>query len=183
VPPARAQPEHPSSLQQAEPAPTVAQAPVAPSRGGATIERLPQPDLDFLRQAVAANAAALRFGQLAAHRGASVEVRSLGREMVDTNTGLSEQLQQSANTVGVTLPIPTMTPDQSKMYDQLARLSGKEFDQAFLRDVAKVQREAIASFEGEALNGNISELALFANATLPLLKQRAHTVQNEIRRM
>jgi putative membrane protein len=167
---------------QRAPAPPVAQPP-APSQAITPIESLPQPDRDFVRQAMSANTTALRFGQLAAHRGESVEVRSLGREMVDTNTGLSDQFQQSANTVGVTLPAPAMTPDQTRMYTELAALSGKEFDKAFLRNVAKVQQETIASFENEAAKGDISEFALFANSTLPLLKQRAHTVQNQIHSM
>jgi putative membrane protein len=180
--PANAQRQRPSLPPvQGVPSPLAAQPEVPPPQEA--VEKLPQPDRDFLRQAVAANATALRFGQLAAHRGASVEVRSLGREMVDTNTGLRDQLRQSANTVGVALPIPAMTPDQTRMYDELATLSGEEFDKAFLRAVIAIQQETIASFENEIRNGKISELGLLANATLPLLKQRHRSVQNQIRRM
>jgi len=157
--------------------------PVRASQVAIAIESLPQPDRDFVKQAAAANLAAIRFGELAANKGSTIEVRSLGREMVDTNTALSDQLRQSAATEGITLPIAQMTPKQQRMHDELSALSGQEFDDAFARDVVKLQREAIASFENEAVHGRLSELAMLANQALPLLNQRVRTVQNQLQRM
>jgi putative membrane protein len=167
----------------AAPAPPQAQRPIPPSQVIAAIDKLPQPDRDFLLQATGANIAAIRIGQLAAQRGESIEVRSLGREMVDTHTALSDQLRQSAATEGITLPIAQMTPEQVKIYEDLSKLSGAKFDKAFRDKVMKIQQETIASFQNEAMNGKVSELAMFANQTLPLLNQRVRTVQNQIRKM
>jgi putative membrane protein len=147
------------------------------------IESLPQPDRDFLRQAASVNLAAVRFGELAANNGSSVEVRSLGREMVDTHTAMSDQLRTSAHTENITLPMAQMTPRHQRMYDQLASLSGPEFDQAFERAVIKLQDETIASFQNEAVHGKLSELAMLANQSLPVLNQRVRTVRNQLQRM
>src|SRR5262249_10604837 len=116
----------------------------------------------------------------AANNGYSVEVRSLGREMVDTHTGLSDQLRNSAATEGITLPMAQMTPRQQQLYAQLQRLSGPQFDAAFERAVIEQQNLTIASFENEAANGRLSELAMLANQSLPMLNQRVRTVRNQL---
>jgi putative membrane protein len=157
--------------------------PIGASQTATAIESLPQPDRDFLKQAASANLAAVRFGELAASQGSTVEVRSLGREMVDTHTALSDQLRRSANTEGITLPMAQLTPKHQRMYDALSALSGPQFDEAFERDVVKLQREAIALFQNEAVHGRLSELAMLANETLPLINQRVRTVQNQLHRM
>lgn len=163
--------------------PSAERPPVGASQAAAAIQNLPQPDQSFVKQAAGANVAAIRFGELAANRGASIEVRSLGREMVDTHTALSDQLRTSANTEGITLPMAQMTPRQQRMYDELAALSGPAFDAAFERDVVELQQETIASFQNEAVHGKLSELAMLANQSLPLLNQRARTVRNQMNQM
>jgi putative membrane protein len=163
--------------------PQSAQRPIGASQAAAAIASLPEPDRSFLRQTASANLAAIRLGELAASLGSSVEVRSLGREMVDTHTALSDQLRTSARTEGITLPMARLTPKQQRMYKQLSALSGPAFDDAFERNVMKLQREAIASFQNEAMHGKLSELAMLANQTLPLLNQRVRTVQNQLHRM
>ena len=169
---------------QTRPAPLPSPSPsMSASQTALAIDSLPEPDRDFLRQAMAANLAAIRFGELAANNGSTVEVRSLGREMVDTHTGLTDQLRTSANTEGITLPLAQMTPKQQRMYDALTLLSGPVFDDTFKRDVMEMQRDAIAAFQNEAVHGRLSELAMLANQALPLINQRVRTVQNQLQRM
>jgi putative membrane protein len=173
----------PAAKQPAEQPPSAQRRPAAASRVVIAIETLPKPDRDFLSQAAGANLVAIKLGELAANNGASVEVRSLGREMVDTHLDLSEQLRVSAHTEGIALPVARMTPRQQRMYDELAALSGEAFDEAFEREVVKLQEETIASFQNEAVHGRLSELAMLANQALPLLNQRARTVRNQLHRM
>jgi predicted outer membrane protein len=153
----------------------------AAPQGCLAAEGVPQPDRDFLRQAVSVNQAAIRFGQLAANNGASIEVRSLGREMVDTHTALADQIRTSAQTENIALPQAQMTPRMQRMYDELASLSGPQFDETFVRHVMTLQQETLASFENEATNGKLSELAMLADETLPLINQRARTLRNQMR--
>jgi putative membrane protein len=145
-----------------------------------TLDRVPEPDRSFLKQAMGANLAAIRFGELAANNGGSIEVRSLGREMVDTHASLSDQLRTSAATEGIVLPPASMTPRQEQLYAQLSQLSGRQFDDAFERAVIEQQKQTIAAFENEAARGRLSELAMLANQTLPILNQRARTVRNQL---
>jgi putative membrane protein len=172
--------------QPAETAPPQAQPPPPPvgaSQMAVAIDSLPQPDRDFVKQIAASNLAAIRFGELAANKGSTIEMRSLGREMVDTHTGMSDQLRTSARTEGLSLPMPQMTARQQRMYDELSKLSGPQFDETFQRDVMELQQEAIAAFQNEAVNGKLSELAMLANQALPLINQRVRTVQNQMHRM
>jgi predicted outer membrane protein len=173
---------HPAASAQAAKAPPPAQS-MSASQTALAIDSLPEPDRDFLRQAMAANLAAIRFGELAANNGSTVEVRSLGREMVDTHTGLTDQLRTSANTEGITLPLARMTQKQQRMYDELSMLSGYAFDDAFKHNVMEMQHDAIIAFQNEAIHGRLSELAMLANQALPLINQRVRTVQNQLQRM
>jgi putative membrane protein len=181
TPAASAQPAQPT--RQPQPPTTAARPPVGASQAAVTVESLPEPDRSFLTQAAGANLAAIRLGELAANQGSSVEVRSLGREMVDTHTALSDQLRASARVEGITLPVAQMTPSQQRMYNELSALSGRAFDEAFERNVMKLERETIAMFQHEAVHGKVSELAMLADETLPLLNQRERTVRNQIHRM
>lgn len=177
-----------SSFDVKVPPPSATAAAAAPrtvtaSEVTAAIQKLPTPDREFVEQAAGANMSAIRFGQLASERGSTPEVRDFGKQMVDTHTALSDQLRRSAASKGITLPIAQLTSEQLAGYERLSKLSGREFDEAYLRDVKKVQKETIASFQNEALNGQVNELATFANQSLPTLNEHIRTAQAQIRRM
>jgi putative membrane protein len=157
---------------------------VQPSQVAAAVQNLPEPDRGFVLQASGAHMAAIRFGQLAMEKGATEKVREIGKEMVDTHTAFSDKLRETARTsANVILPIPRLTASQQRDYQRLSRLSGAEFDRAFLDAVLRVQQETIQSFNNEALNGQSPAIREFANQSLPQLNERVRTVRREMRQM
>jgi putative membrane protein len=158
--------------------------PVPPSAVSLAIERLPEPDRQFVRQAMGANLAAIQMGRLAMQRGTSDRIKAIGRDLVDTHTQLQDRMRQAAREEdNIILPLPQMTADQKSDYDRLARLSGFAFDQAFLAILIKNQDETIRSFNQQALNGKDTALRDLANDTLPLLNDRVRWVRREIQQL
>jgi putative membrane protein len=113
-------------------------------------------------------------------KGASDRVKSIGRDMVDQHTQLTDRLRTSASRENITLPVAEMTPEQKETVAQLEAKSGPEFDQAYLTDVTALQNQTIASFQNEAMHGQDPALSAFANQTLPMLNERARSVQRQI---
>lgn len=146
------------------------------------VQSLPQPDRSFVEQAAGANVSAIRFGQLAMERGSTDGIRELGRNMVDTHSKMSDDLRQSAAAQGITLPLPSMTEDQRGRYEKLAKLQGTEFDRAYLDEIRNMQQQTIASFQEEAMRGQVPAIQKFANESLPVLNDRVRTVQREMNR-
>jgi putative membrane protein len=150
----------------------------------AAVGRLPDPDREFVRQASSAHMAAIRMGQLAMDRGQSERVRAIGKEMVDSHTALNDALRDTARTgEHVVLPVPETTPAQADAYAALTRLTGAEFDRAFLKAAIDIQDQTILGFNREAMDGQDLDLRAFASGSLPLLNERMRFVQREVQRM
>lgn len=165
--------------------PPTAQAPqgtVSASEVAQAIQSLPEPDRGFVEQAAGANVAAIQIGQLAMERGSTDGIRELGRNLVDTHSKMSDDLRASAQKQGITLPVAAMTDDQRARYDQLAKLNGQDFDRAFLEEIRNMQQQTLQSFQNEAMHGQVAGLQGFANQMLPVLNDRARTVQREMNR-
>jgi putative membrane protein len=156
---------------------------IQPSEVSEALRNLPATDRRFIKQATSASANAVQLGQLAAERGSTPQVRALGKRLADRNINLTDHVRQAARQEGVILPHPAMTPDQALQYAQLSRLSGPEFDQAFMRAVSNLQQQTLINFQNEAINGQNSVLSQFANQALPDLINEVKTVQRDMNMM
>ena len=61
--------------------------------------------------------------------------------------------------------------------DRLSKLSGAEFDQAFMQQMVKDHTEAVTLFENQATNGKDAEVKAWAAKTLPTLKEHLQLAQ------
>ena len=118
-------------------------------------------DRAFLEQALRVNQLELRLGELAADRGASPDVRSMGQTMVKNHTALGRQLAdlsiQSGGSANVVL-----TSDQQATFDRVAAQSGSAFDGVFKQTVDAGHVKELAMYRdevGRATNPQLRELA------------------------
>jgi putative membrane protein len=156
--------------------------PAASPRLGAVTRApgLPEPDRDFVRQATGANLAAIRLGQLAIDRGTSPLVKDIGRELIDSHTVIDDRLRATAREEQDGLSSARMTARQEEAYQRLSRLSGPEFDRAFLAAILDEQQHAVNSFNREASGGRDRAIRALAHDTLPLLNDRVRYVKIEM---
>ena len=126
-------------------------------------------DREFVRKAAQGGLAEVQLGQLATEKAASPEVKQFGQRMVDDHTKANDQLKQIAQQEGVTVPDQLDAKDAATKA-RLEKLSGKEFDRAYMRDMVSDHTKDVTEFKHEANAGKNSAVKNFASQTVPTLE-------------
>jgi putative membrane protein len=132
-------------------------------------------DPTFLTEAIQINLAEISVGNLAEENGGSDDVKSFGKMLVEDHTASNTKATSLAQASGITPPTEP-NAEEKKMHDELAKLSGMEFDREFAKAMVKGHEDAIAKFE--AASKGDDDVAKFAQETLPTLQQHLKTAQS-----
>ena len=127
------------------------------------------PDNRFAADAAAGGMAEVKLGELAQEKASDPSVIAFGRRMAEDHTKAGEQLQQVARSQNITLPVALNATDQAR-YDQLSKLSGPEFDHAYMQMMVKDHERDVAEFQKEASSGKNPAIKHFAAQILPTLE-------------
>lgn len=142
---------------------------------GSTMDHSNQ-DHQFFMMAASGGMLEVELGRLAAERAASAEVKAFGQRMVADHGKANQQLLQIA--AAQAMPAPKeMLPEHKKHRDQLARLSGAEFDRMYTQHMVQEHKKDVAGFEKEAASGTDPALRSFAQETLPVLREHLTLAQ------
>lgn len=133
-------------------------------------------DQEFMKKAAQGGMAEVELGQLATEKAASPGVKQFGQRMVDDHSKANDQLKAVAGQTKVTLPAD-LDPNDQQTKDQLSKLSGKQFDRAYMKDMVKDHTQDIKEFQNEAQNGTAASVKSFASQTLPTLRSHLQEVQ------
>ena len=117
------------------------------------------------------------LGKLAVEKGSSDAVKQFGQKMIDDHVKANDELKQIAAAGGVNLPDALDSKHQSRV-DKVAKLSGPEFDKAYIKDQVKDHKHDIDDFKSEAQNGSEPNVKQFAMATLPTLEEHLNAVKD-----
>jgi putative membrane protein len=131
--------------------------------------KLSASDRTFVRKAAEGGLAEVEFGKLAAERASSQDVKQFGQRMVDDHTKANDQLKQVASEEGITLPDKLSAKDEATK-SRLEKLSGAEFDRAYMHDMVMDHTKDVSEFRTEAKAGKDSSVKGFAQQTLPTLE-------------
>ena len=134
-------------------------------------------DQHFMKEAVQGGLAEVELGNLAVQKASSGEVKSFGQRMVQDHTKATDQLKQIASTKGVNLP---SQPNNMQMAEKkrLEKLSGTQFDQAYMNDMLNDHQKDVADFQKESRSGKDADLKNFAVQTLPTLQDHLKQAQS-----
>lgn len=127
-------------------------------------------DRQFMMKAAMMDMAEIQTGRLAVSQGASESVRQFGQRMIDDHTRTSQQLMQMASAAGFTPP-QTLDAKHQAVAAKLARLTGAEFDRAYMKQMVKDHQEAVSLYQRQSTRGTMADLRSFASATLPALRE------------
>ncbi len=136
----------------------------------------PNPGQIFIRRAIEGNLAEIEAGKLAERDGASAGVRRLGRILERDHARADQQAMSVASAMGVAAP-SMPSPRQQRAARRLASLSGRRFDQAFVKMQIKAHRQAIERYR-EAERGPTGPAESYAKATLPVLQRHLRLAQS-----
>ena len=126
-------------------------------------------DGTFAKKAAAGGMAEVKLGQLAQEKASNEQVKQFGKRMETDHTNAGNELMQIARKQNIALPTGLDPKDQAT-YDRLSKLSGRQFDRAYMRAMVTDHEEDATEFKREASAGKNPDLKSFASATLPTLE-------------
>jgi putative membrane protein len=135
---------------------------------------------EFLKEAAMGGMAEVRLGNLAQQKAASDQVKQFGRRMVEDHSKVNDEVKALAKEKNITLPT-TLDAKQQATYDRLSKLSGEEFDRAYMKQMLEDHREDVAAFRKEKESSDAAVKSL-ASKTLPTLEEHlalAERVDNQ----
>jgi putative membrane protein len=138
---------------------------------------LSEPDTTFLPEAIRAGLAEVELGKLGVQKASNPEVKQFAERMVADHSAANERLSALAAEhkieVEGTYGTPPLRPDEqaaAKM-QEMSRLSGSAFDQAFMRQMIEDHQKAVELFGREAKEGKDKKVTGFVAEVLPKLQE------------
>lgn len=127
-------------------------------------------DKTFVKKAAEGGLAEVELGQLATQKASSEEVKKFGQRMVDDHTKANDQLKDVAAQKHIDLPTEPSAKDKATKA-RLEKLSGEQFDRAYMRDMVMDHKTDVSEFARESQSAKDPALKNFARQTLPTLRQ------------
>ena len=143
---------------------------------GAPARTLEASDQSFVAEAAQGGMAEVAMGKMAQQRATHAQVKTFGERMVRDHSKANEDLKQVASAKAVTLPTTPGTANQHHA-DALGKLSGAEFDRAYMKHMVDDHKKDVANFEKAAASAKDPDVKAFAVRTLPTLKAHRELAQ------
>ncbi len=134
-------------------------------------------DQRFIKDAAEEGMAEVELGRLAQLKGSSDDVKQFGQRMVDDHGKANDKLKELAAAKGITLP-EGPTAKQKTAKTRLLKLSGVQFDGAYMMDMVQDHKKDVAAFRIESKSGQDPEVKSFATDTLPTLRDHLKAAQS-----
>ncbi|MGA7591254.1 MAG: DUF4142 domain-containing protein, partial [Candidatus Sulfotelmatobacter sp.] len=96
-------------------------------------------------------------------------VKKFGQRMVDDHTKVNDQLKEVASSQGIDLP-DKLTAKDEMTKEHLSKLSGEQFDRAYMSDMVKDHTQDVADFQRESNSATDPAVKQFAQKTVPILE-------------
>lgn len=126
-------------------------------------------DTKFMKEAAEGGMVEVALGQLAAEKASSSDVKKFGQRMVDDHSKANDELKQLASQKNVDLPKDLSAKDKATKAT-LEKLSGEQFDQAYMNDMVKDHKKDVSDFRRESKSAQDPDVKKFAAQTLPTLE-------------
>ena len=153
-----------------------------PGANGSMGSSLSPADRKFAREAAQGGMAEVELGKLAVQSASSDEVKRFGQRMIDDHTKANDKLKEVASKEGITLPTSLDAKDQA-IKTRLSKLSGDQFDKAYMKDMVRDHKKDVAAFQNESSTGSDPAVKNFASETLPTVQdhlKEAETIEPKV---
>ncbi len=160
--------------------PAWAQGPTDPSAASETTasgkaERS-MSDPAFLNRAIMIDHGAVDAANLALKKASDAKTREVAQHVLQTHTEMLQQLKGVAKTMGWKYR-DAAGPKSRESYAKLERLSGAEFDKAFMEEMIQMHRREVGMFEAESGNAHNEALMKISGEQLPILRQHLQELE------
>src|SRR5947209_15779825 len=97
--------------------------------------------------------------------------------MVTDHSKANEELKQVATSKGVDVPKELSAKDKATR-ERLAKLSGADFDKAYMKDMVQDHTKDVSEFRAESTKAKDSDVKSFASKTLPTLEEHLNQAKS-----
>ena len=118
------------------------------------VEKKDVPDRKFMMDAARDGICHVAAGKLVVQRPSSEDVKKFGQHAIEHHSQINDELTQLAGKKGVTLP-KEMSKKGREALDKLEKLSGPDFDKAYLKMEIKDHSKDLSAFQKETKGGKI----------------------------
>src|SRR5690349_19870457 len=156
------------------------QSPAAGSTGGPAAGAPMQTRTDdkkFVKDATMGSMTEVELGKLASEKASSDAVKEFGKKMVEDHGKATEELKKAAAQAKVSVPDSLDSKHQSRI-DRLSKLSGADFDRAYIKELLKDHQRDVKDFQDEAQTGTDPAVRTIAAKLLPTLQQHLDAVKD-----
>ena len=133
-------------------------------------EKKTVPDAKFLRYAATDGLFHVEAGKLAVQSASSEDLKKFGQHAIEHHSQINDELMNLAKTKGVTLP-KKITKKERETLDKLAKLSGPDFDKAYIKMETSHHSRDLSMFQKEAKDGKDPEVKDWAAKTVPTIEE------------
>jgi putative membrane protein len=131
----------------------------------------------FARLVAAGGIAEVDFAKLAEQKAQKAEVKEFARQMAQDHSKANAQLEELAKQAR--LPLPNeLDPDHKAMRADLEKLSGGQFDAAYMRGQVVDHQKTALLMQWEIAFGQDGDIQRFAAQNLPTILQHLQMAQN-----
>jgi putative membrane protein len=111
----------------------------------------------------------VELGRLAAEKASNAEVKQFAQRMVDDHGKANQQLSTIAQQKNVQVPTE-LTGKAKADHDRLSKLSGEQFDRAYMQLMVQDHRKDVGEFRKQSTKAKDADVKSFASQTLPTLE-------------
>jgi putative membrane protein len=125
-------------------------------------------DQAFLRHAAEINLSEIDLAQLAQQNATTDQVKQFAQQMIADHTNNQQMLKDVAAREDVTLP-DQLSAKNTALYGRLGKLSGTDFDHAYISAMVEGHTQAVALFKNESKTA-AAAIRTYAEQTLPVVE-------------
>jgi putative membrane protein len=137
------------------------------------------PDKQFAQITAIRTMMELRLAQRAIATSDRPDVRAVAQRMNDDYTRWGSGMQRAAAYLKIQLPADLDAKHQAEV-DRICALSGPEFDEAYLKEVVRLQDKALTVTQYEAQNAGITGFRHWAGVMVPELQDEVKMAKKSL---
>ena len=124
----------------------------------------------FVKHAAQGGTAEVSLGKMAADKATDPDVKQFAQRMVDDHSKANDELTNLASSKGIQAPT-NPDPKEQALMDRLGKLSGAEFDKAYMQAMVSDHNHDVSEFQKYSRSGSDPEVKAWAAKTLPTLEE------------
>lgn len=147
------------------------------------VAEVDETDKNFMKHAAIGNQAEIQLGQMAQTKASNAAVKSFGERMVKDHSSADDKLKSIAESQHISLPVQ-LDPEHNNQAEALSRLSGPQFDKAYMTLMVQEHTKTVNLFKNEAATAHDPTVKQFAATALPTLQShldQARQVEQQVK--